>query len=138
MLVLVWCFCLAGAALPLLGFGGYAYSEARFLCGPSFAPDHRAFVLLWTLLGVAVPTVTMCSLYGCIVYVARKQARRGTFMCNELHCFHVPANNYLRSSIVVVATSGESSPSDPRYAPAVGTATTPIKHLHACYHNNKG
>lgn len=107
MLVLVWLFCLVTAALPLLGFGSYVYSESRFLCCPSFTPDNRYFVVLWMLAGIVAPILTMCSLYGYIVYVARKQARRGTFMCNELHCYYVPANNYLRSSIVMVTTSGE-------------------------------
>lgn len=107
VLVLVWLFCLVNATLPLLGFGSYVYSESRFLCCPSFTPNNKYFVLLWMLVGIMVPIVTMCSLYGYIVYVARKQARRGTFMCNELHCYYVPANNYLRSSIVMVTTSGE-------------------------------
>ncbi|XP_056250051.1 histamine H2 receptor [Seriola aureovittata] len=105
VLVLVWLFCLVNAALPLLGFGSYVYSESRFLCCPSFTPENRYFVVLWMLLGIVAPILTMCSLYGYIVYVARKQARRGTFMCNELHCFYVPANNYLRSSIVMITTS---------------------------------
>ncbi|XP_044230510.1 beta-2 adrenergic receptor [Thunnus albacares] len=105
VLALVWSFCLLNAVLPLMGFGSYAYSESRFLCCPSFTPDNRHYVVLWMLAGIVAPILTMCSLYGYIVYVARKQARRGTFMCNELHCFYVPANNYLRSSIVMVTTS---------------------------------
>ncbi|XP_026007073.1 histamine H2 receptor [Astatotilapia calliptera] len=105
VLIAVWLFCLANATMPLLGFGSYAYSESRFLCCPSFTPENRYFVLLWMGAGIVAPILTMCSLYGYIVYVARKQARRGTFMCNELHCFYVPANNYLRSSIVMVTTS---------------------------------
>ncbi|XP_025756757.1 histamine H2 receptor [Oreochromis niloticus] len=105
VLVAVWLFCLANATMPLLGFGSYAYSDSRFLCCLSFTPENRYFVLLWMGAGIVAPILTMCSLYGYIVYVARKQARRGTFMCNELHCFYVPANNYLRSSLVMVATS---------------------------------
>ncbi|XP_068593297.1 adenosine receptor A3 [Cebidichthys violaceus] len=105
MLVLVWAFCLATAASPLLGFGGYAYSESRFLCCLNFTTENRLFVALWMSVGVAAPILTVCSLYGYIVYVAGKQARRGTFMCNELHCYYVPANNYLRSSVVMVSTS---------------------------------
>ncbi|XP_030574495.1 histamine H2 receptor [Archocentrus centrarchus] len=105
VLVVVWLFCLVSATMPLLGFGSYTYSESRFLCSPSFTLENRYFVLLWMGVGIIVPILTMCSLYGYIIYVARKQARRGTFMCNELHCFYVPASNYLRSSIVMVATS---------------------------------
>ncbi|XP_028294127.1 adrenocorticotropic hormone receptor [Gouania willdenowi] len=103
-LVLLWFCCVVGAALPLLGYGRYAYSHGRFLCCPSFTPPHRGFVVLWAA-SVATPIVLMCSLYGYIVYVGRKQALRGTFMCNETHCFYVPANAYLRSSIVMVTDS---------------------------------
>ncbi|XP_036006432.1 adenosine receptor A3 isoform X2 [Fundulus heteroclitus] len=105
LLALIWLFCLLNACLPLLGFGSYAYSESRFLCCLEFTPENRPFVMLWMVASIVVPILTMCSLYGYIVYIARKQARRGTFVCNELHCFYVPANNYLRSSIVMVTTS---------------------------------
>ncbi|XP_072221194.1 beta-2 adrenergic receptor [Leuresthes tenuis] len=105
VVVLVWLFCLVNASLPLLGFGSYVYNESRFLCCPDFTPDNRCFVVPWMVVSIVAPILTMCSLYGYIVYVARKQARRGTFMCNELHCFYVPANNYLRSSVVMVTTS---------------------------------
>uniref|UniRef100_A0A672I9I1 G-protein coupled receptors family 1 profile domain-containing protein n=2 Tax=Salarias fasciatus TaxID=181472 RepID=A0A672I9I1_SALFA len=104
-LALVWTFSLLSAALPLLGFGRFAYSESRFLCCPSFAPEQRLFVALWMAAGVVAPILTMCSLYGYIVFVARKQARRGTFRCNEQHCFYVPANTYLKSSVVMVTNS---------------------------------
>lgn len=107
-LVLLWLFSAVNAALPLGGFGKYGYSEARALCCPDFTPGSRHFVALWGTLGVAAPIVCMCFLHGCIVCVARKQARRGTFICNELHCFHVPANNYLRSSVLIVTGSGET------------------------------
>ncbi|XP_063764155.1 LOW QUALITY PROTEIN: adenosine receptor A2b [Eleginops maclovinus] len=105
VLLLLWSVCLGGAVLPLLGFGCYAYSEASFLCGPSFSPAHRAFVLLWVGGGLAPPLLAMVSLYGLVVCVARRQARRGTFICNELHCYYVPANVYLRSSIAMLSTS---------------------------------
>lgn len=107
VLVLVWTSCFVMAAMPLLGFGTYVYSESRFLCCPSFTPDNRCFVAAWILVGVAIPIFSTCCLYGYMVYVARKQARRGTFMCNELHCFYVPANNFLRSSMVMITVLGE-------------------------------
>lgn len=109
VLVTLWAFSLLNATLPLLGIGSYVYSESRYLCCLDFRPENRTFVVLWMAVGIVAPIVTMCSLYGYIVYVARKQARRGTFMCNDLHCFYVPANNYLKSSTVMVTTSGELS-----------------------------
>lgn len=107
VLLSLWFFCLLIATLPLVGWGSYTYDQARFLCCPSFTPENRNYLLLWLLLGIMVPILTTCSLYGYVVYVARKQARRGTFVCNELHCFYVPANMYLRSSVVMVVTSCE-------------------------------
>ncbi|KAM9707896.1 adenosine receptor A3 [Menidia menidia] len=100
-LVLVWLYSFANASLPLVGFGSYVYSESRFLC----CPDSSYFVVGWVMVSIVAPILVVCSLYGYIVNVARKQARRGTFMCNEQHCFYVPANNYLRSSVVMVTTS---------------------------------
>ncbi|XP_078134200.1 G protein-coupled receptor 161 [Sander vitreus] len=105
VLLAVWAFSVASAALPLLGFGAYEYSERRFLCCLSFTPENGKMVATWAALGVALPILAVCSLNGYVVYVARKQARRGTFTCNELHCYNVPANNYLRSSVVMVTTS---------------------------------
>uniref|UniRef100_A0A8C7QTI1 G-protein coupled receptors family 1 profile domain-containing protein n=1 Tax=Oncorhynchus mykiss TaxID=8022 RepID=A0A8C7QTI1_ONCMY len=104
VLVLVWLYGLINAALPLLGFGRYTYSSTRFLCAPSFQPDYRGFSLLFIVVGIIAPILIMCSMYAYIVYIARKQVRRGTFVCNDQHCFYVPAKNYFRSSIVMVAT----------------------------------
>ncbi|XP_070984937.1 adenosine receptor A3-like [Oncorhynchus clarkii lewisi] len=108
VLVLVWLYGLINAALPLLGFGRYSYSSTRFLCAPSFQPDYRGFSLLFIVVGIIAPILIMCSMYAYIVYIVRKQVRRGTFVCNDQHCFYVPANNYFRSSLVMVATVGES------------------------------
>lgn len=107
VLVLVWLYCLVNAALPLLGFGSYTYNNNKFLCAPCFRPTNRGFGVLFIVVGIIVPILIMCSLYGYIVYIARKQVRRGTFVCNDQHCFYVPANNYFRSSVVMVATSSE-------------------------------
>ncbi|XP_034153366.1 histamine H2 receptor [Esox lucius] len=104
VLVSVWLYSLANAALPLLGFGHYTYSWTRFLCTPSFQPVYRGFSMLFIAVGIIAPILIMCSMYVYIVYIARKQVRRGTFVCNDQHCFHVPAKNYLRSSMVMVAT----------------------------------
>ena len=86
----------------------YSYSKTRFICAPSFEHSNQGFNMLFLVVGIIAPTLIMCSLYGYIVYIARKQVRRGTFVCNDQHCFYVPANTYFKSSIVMVATSGES------------------------------
>ncbi|XP_062864167.1 adenosine receptor A3 [Trichomycterus rosablanca] len=104
ILVVIWVYSILNATLPLLGFGSYDYSDSRFLCAPSFKPASMGFNIFFMVIGIIVPILTMCSMYGYIVYVARNQVRRGTFVCNEQHCFYVPANNYFKSSIVMVTT----------------------------------
>ncbi|KAM6972904.1 histamine H2 receptor [Aplochiton taeniatus] len=105
VLVLIWIYCLVNAALPLLGFGSYGYSTNKFICAPCFGPWNKGLNVCFIVVGIIAPIVIMCCLYGYIVYIARKQVRRGTFVCNDQHCFYVPANNYFRSSIVMVATA---------------------------------
>lgn len=112
VLAAVWGYCLLNAALPLVGFGSYGYSAGRYMCVPSFRSSCAGFNVLFLGLGILAPILAMCCLYGYIVYVAKRQARRGTFVCNEQHCFYVPANNYLRSSIVMVATVGKTTPGE--------------------------
>lgn len=107
LVLLLWTSCSLLAALPLLGWGSYSYSRSRFLCCPTFSPDNSCFVAVWMLAGVVLPLVATCALQGYVVHVARRQARRGTFVCNQLHCFYVPANNFLRSSMVMLAVLGE-------------------------------
>ncbi|XP_042599166.1 adenosine receptor A3-like [Cyprinus carpio] len=105
ILAVVWVYSILTAALPLFGFGSYVYSETKFLCVPNFKPSSIAFNMLFMVVGIIIPIVLMCSMYGYIVHIARNQVRRGTFVCNEDHCFYVPASNYFKSSIVMVTTT---------------------------------
>ncbi|TSO25192.1 Histamine H2 receptor [Bagarius yarrelli] len=105
ILAIIWVYSFLNASLPLLGFGRYSYSSSMKLCAPSFEPANIGFNMLFIVVGIIVPILIMCFMYGYIVYVARKQVRRGTFVCNEQHCFYVPANNYFKSSIVMVTTT---------------------------------
>lgn len=107
IITVIWVYSLLNASLPLLGFGSYSYSSSRFLCAPSFEPANTGFNMLVIVVGIIVPILAMCSMYGYIVYIARNQVRRGTFVCNEHHCFYVPDNNYFKSSIVMVTTTGK-------------------------------
>lgn len=109
VLAVVWSYCLLNAVLPLAGFGSYGYSAGRYACAPSFRTSCVGFNVLFLGVGIIAPILVMCCLYGYIVYVAKKQARRGTFVCNEQHCFYVPANNYLRSSVVMIANVGKTT-----------------------------
>ncbi|XP_072322085.1 uncharacterized protein [Eucyclogobius newberryi] len=55
---------------------------------------------------MATPLTLTCALQGYVAHVARRQARRGTFRCNETHCFYVPAPAYERSSRALLLATG--------------------------------
>ncbi|XP_023689368.2 adenosine receptor A3 [Paramormyrops kingsleyae] len=103
-LALLWLYSLLSATLPLLGCGSYRYSAGRFICAPSFPSSGTGLSLLFLGVGVIAPILVICSLYTYLVYIARSQALRGTFICNEQHCHYVPAKNYFRSSMVMTTT----------------------------------
>ncbi|KAJ0063254.1 hypothetical protein NL108_015371 [Boleophthalmus pectinirostris] len=62
--------------------------------------------LWWLIVSVATPLTLTCALQGYVVHVARRQARRGTFRCNETHCFYVPAHVYEKSSNALLTGTG--------------------------------
>ncbi|KAG7277759.1 hypothetical protein CRUP_023047 [Coryphaenoides rupestris] len=102
--LLLWSFCLLTAALPLLGAGGgYAYSRYTFLCEPGAGGGFGLYLLL---LGVLLPLGAVVILQACMAAAARRQARRGTFTCNQDHCFYVPAVSYTRTAGLLLTTSG--------------------------------
>ncbi|XP_030213224.1 melatonin receptor type 1B-B [Gadus morhua] len=112
-LLLLWAFCLLTATLPLLGVGRYAYSRSTFLCGPGVeaaaaaGAGGRGFSLYVLLVGALLPLGAVCTLQACMAATARRQARRGTFACNQDHCFYVPASSYSRTAGLLLATSGQ-------------------------------
>uniref|UniRef100_A0A3P9NAB2 Adenosine receptor A3-like n=1 Tax=Poecilia reticulata TaxID=8081 RepID=A0A3P9NAB2_POERE len=105
LLALMWLFCILIASLPIMGFGSYAYSKTRFLCCPEFIPQNKHFVMVWMVTTIMMPIFTMCSVHGYMIYVARKQARRGMFVSTERHCVNVPAKIYLKGSMVMITNS---------------------------------
>uniref|UniRef100_W5MT03 G-protein coupled receptors family 1 profile domain-containing protein n=1 Tax=Lepisosteus oculatus TaxID=7918 RepID=W5MT03_LEPOC len=112
ILSFLWMYCLLNACFPFMGFGSYRYSENKFICMPRFQPSSKSYSIIIIVIGVIIPIMIMCSLYIYIVYIARNQALRGTFVCNDQHCYYVPANNYIRSSIVMISTAVTSHNSD--------------------------
>ncbi|XP_078734900.1 uncharacterized protein LOC144948990 [Lampetra fluviatilis] len=107
---LAWGLGLAAAAAPLAGLGSYGPSRATGTCGPRFlraeggAAGERALCVLLLGLGVAAPVAALAAMYAYIVQVARRQARRGAFVCTEAHCYYVPARRFLRCTVVLVST----------------------------------
>ncbi|XP_034783918.2 histamine H2 receptor [Acipenser ruthenus] len=105
ILCLLWIYCLINASFPFLGFGSYKYGERKFICAPNLQQSSKGYGVVLIAIGVIIPILIMCSLYIYIVKIARNQALRGTFACNDQHCYYVPANNYFRRTIVLISTA---------------------------------
>ncbi|XP_039597089.1 melanopsin-like [Polypterus senegalus] len=105
VLCFLWVYCLGNACLPFFGVGSYTYSQNTFLCVPDFEPSSKSYCVVLIAVGVIVPITIMCSLYLYIIYIARKQGLRGTFECNDQHCYYVPTKNYFKSSVVLLSTA---------------------------------
>ncbi|XP_069494474.1 histamine H2 receptor-like [Ambystoma mexicanum] len=101
----VWVYCTVQASFPFMGLGYYAYNGNASLCMPSLGSSTKAYSLLLLILGMSTPLMTVCALYIAIVHVAKRQARRGTFMCNEQHCYYVPIRPYFRNTVLLVASA---------------------------------
>uniref|UniRef100_UPI00358DEBBA histamine H2 receptor-like n=1 Tax=Myxine glutinosa TaxID=7769 RepID=UPI00358DEBBA len=101
----MWAYSGLIASLPFLGLGTYAYIQGKALCAPRFQ-DRNAVYYGGLALGfsVGIPILVLCAMYATIVRAARKQAKRGTFVCDEDNCRYVPANRYLKCAMVFVST----------------------------------
>uniref|UniRef100_A0A8C4NF71 G-protein coupled receptors family 1 profile domain-containing protein n=1 Tax=Eptatretus burgeri TaxID=7764 RepID=A0A8C4NF71_EPTBU len=101
----IWAYSVLMASLPFLGLGTYAYIQGKALCAPRFQDQHAVYYGGLALgFSVGIPILVLCAMYATIVRAARKQAKRGTFVCNEDNCRYVPANRYLKCAMVLVST----------------------------------
>ncbi|XP_020382213.2 histamine H2 receptor, partial [Rhincodon typus] len=99
----IWIYCILNASLPFLGLGQYTYVEHKYICAPSFNPSLKAYCLVTIAIGVLLPLMTVCCLAVYVVQIARHQTLRGTYECNDQHCYSVPAKCYLRSTIMLIS-----------------------------------
>lgn len=107
VLLAAWLVAVVWAALPLAGVGHYSqHGPAPLPCGPSLVASSRGWAAAWLLAGGAVPVAAACWLAGRSVGVAWQQDRRGTFVCNHLHCYRVHSGYFLRSSIGMLTGPG--------------------------------
>ncbi|XP_067847406.1 beta-2 adrenergic receptor [Heptranchias perlo] len=104
-IVCVWIYCILNASLPFVGLGQYTYEEHRYICAPSFNSSLKAYCVITIAIGVFVPIMVVCCLSIYIVHIARYQALRGTYECNDQHCYSVPAKCYLRGTIILVSAT---------------------------------
>lgn len=106
-LLAAWLVAAVWAALPLAGVGHYTqHDPAPLPCGPSLTAGGRGWAAAWLLAGGAAPVAAACWLAGRSVGVAWRQDRRGTFVCNHLHCYRVHSGHFLRSSIGMLTGPG--------------------------------
>ncbi|KAK7913148.1 hypothetical protein WMY93_013359 [Mugilogobius chulae] len=108
-LLLVWIYSFTNAVLPVVGVGSIRLSPDSCVCSLSLLDAgavSRGVSLWWLCVSMATPLTLTCALQGYVVHVARKQARRGTFRCNDTHCFYVPAHVYERSSYALLLGTG--------------------------------
>ncbi|XP_032820869.2 melanopsin-like [Petromyzon marinus] len=101
----VWAYALLTACLPFAGVGSYGLvaGGARGSCGPVFGvvrPAPQCALVLGA--GAVLPMLALCAMYGYIVRAARRQAKKGTFICNDEHCYYVPANRYIKCTIPLI------------------------------------
>ncbi|XP_078515891.1 adenosine receptor A3-like [Lissotriton helveticus] len=101
----LWIYCTLTAALPFMGFGYYVYNENANICAPKFSSSTKAYSMVLLILGMIIPLIVICVLYISIVHIAKHQARRGTFVCNEHHCYYVPIRPYFRNTFLLVSSA---------------------------------
>nr|XP_033806882.1 melanopsin-B-like [Geotrypetes seraphini] len=105
ILCLLWIYCTLFAAFPFVGFGDYAYNENINICLPTFSSSTKAYSVVLLSFGVILPLMTVGLLYIVIIHTAKRQAKRGTFVCNDNHCYYVPIKSHFRSTIVLVLSA---------------------------------
>ncbi|MEE6520703.1 hypothetical protein FKM82_018631, partial [Ascaphus truei] len=106
ILAFLWIYSVVVAAVPFMGMGDYSFSQEVSMCLPSFRSHSRNLYSIM-LLSVAVltPITGISILYLSIIHIARYQAKRGTFVCNDQHCYYVPIRSYFRNTVILIVSA---------------------------------
>uniref|UniRef100_A0A8C5R4P1 G-protein coupled receptors family 1 profile domain-containing protein n=1 Tax=Leptobrachium leishanense TaxID=445787 RepID=A0A8C5R4P1_9ANUR len=105
ILALVWIYAAVVASFPFMGFGKYAFSTDVYICLPYFGSSTTVYSVLFLSVGVLGPITLISVLYIAIIQIARHQARRGTFVCNDQHCYYVPIRSYFKNTVILVVSA---------------------------------
>ncbi|KAM9294057.1 adenosine receptor A3-like [Gastrophryne carolinensis] len=105
IVALLWIYAVAIAALPLTGFGEYTFSNDVRMCLPSFNSSSTAYGMVLLSGGILAPISAISILYILIIHIARNQAKRGTFVCNDQHCYYVPIRSYFRNTVILIVSA---------------------------------
>lgn len=106
-LLAAWVLAAVWAVLLLAGVGHYTrYDSTALPCGTGLTAGARGWAAAWLLAGGAAPVAAACWLAGRSMGVAWRQYRKGSFVCNHLHCYRVHSGRFLRSSVAMVTGPG--------------------------------
>ncbi|KAM4690333.1 adenosine receptor A3-like [Rhinophrynus dorsalis] len=105
ILAFLWSYAMVTAALPFMGFGKYSFSEDVYMCLPSFSSTTTVYSVILLSMGILAPITVITMLYISIIHIARYQARRGTFVCNDQHCYYVPIRSYFRNTVILIVSA---------------------------------
>ncbi|KAG8449679.1 hypothetical protein GDO86_016356 [Hymenochirus boettgeri] len=105
ILGILWIYAVVVAVLPFMGFGQYQFSGHVYMCLPSFESSTTVYSILVLSVGVIAPITGTSVLYLSIIHIARYQAKRGTFVCNDQHCYYVPIRSYFRNTLVLIVSA---------------------------------
>ncbi|KAM3919241.1 adenosine receptor A3-like [Leptodactylus fuscus] len=102
ILSFLWIYAILVAALPFMGFGDYSFNEDVYACLPSLNATTMPYSMMLFSGGIITPILAISVLYVAIIHIARSQAKRGTFVCNDQHCYYVPIRSYFRNTFVLI------------------------------------
>ncbi|KAM5129597.1 adenosine receptor A3-like [Mantella aurantiaca] len=105
ILGLLWIYALTVSTFPFMGFGKYSFSSDVYMCLPLFNSSNTAYGVMLLSGGILAPISTISVLYIAIIHIARNQAKRGTFVCNDQHCYYVPIRSYFRNTVILIVSA---------------------------------
>ncbi|XP_071971459.1 adenosine receptor A3-like [Engystomops pustulosus] len=105
ILIFLWICAIVVAALPFIGFGEYSFNQDVHMCLPTLNSTTMAYSVVILSGGIITPILAISILYIAIIHIARSQAKRGTFVCNDQHCYYVPIRSYFRNTLVLIVSA---------------------------------
>ncbi|KAG9480910.1 hypothetical protein GDO78_010273 [Eleutherodactylus coqui] len=105
ILIFLWIYAIVVATLPFMGFGDYIFNKDVYVCLPSLNSTTMAYSVMLLSGGVITPISVIGILYIAIIHIARNQAKRGTFFCNDQHCYYVPIRSYFRNTLILIVSA---------------------------------
>ncbi|CAH1268634.1 ADRA1D [Branchiostoma lanceolatum] len=103
-LIWIWLQALVCSAPPLLGWGGYAYSQPRFACSADWT-HTMSYTLFVAVTCFLLPAIVVIVCYARIVKVARDHARRITDVRENLNANNSSQEDFTTVRYIIPAVS---------------------------------